>query len=256
MHYHEEHPLEGELACSKYMTRTRLGPDAFTNNQQAFKFDVREVEGMTFYCPKTETGECGFSTKTLSQMTSHLRKHTRTYKCGHCGKTLPDSSEFHRHSALSHGDKIPDLVKDPEAEAEYEALKGLLEWRIQQELAHRRATIQHSLNQSTSLPKSIARKSTGVCARARPTDRCRNVASKSTGPHAKCWPETRLTIPYSFYNLPRDEFDPRQIKTKMATGGMEITLDVEKMGQLLNLKPHLVLKDCVKESIDRDELDL
>ncbi len=38
----------------------------------------------------------------------------RTYKCGHCGKTLPDSSEFHRHSALSHGDKIPDLVKDPE----------------------------------------------------------------------------------------------------------------------------------------------
>ena len=39
---------------------------------------------------------------------------SRTYKCGHCGKTLPDSSEFHRHSALSHGDKIPDLVKDPE----------------------------------------------------------------------------------------------------------------------------------------------
>ncbi len=37
MHFHEEHPLEGELACSKYMTRTRLGPDAFTNNQQAFK---------------------------------------------------------------------------------------------------------------------------------------------------------------------------------------------------------------------------
>ena len=32
---------------------------------------------MTFHCPKTETGECGFSTKVLSQMTSHLRKHTR-----------------------------------------------------------------------------------------------------------------------------------------------------------------------------------
>ena len=38
----------------------------------------------------------------------------RTYKCGHCGKTHLDNSEFHRHSALSHGDKIPDLVKDPE----------------------------------------------------------------------------------------------------------------------------------------------
>jgi hypothetical protein len=37
MHYHDEHPLESELACSKYMTRTRLGPDAFTNPQQAFK---------------------------------------------------------------------------------------------------------------------------------------------------------------------------------------------------------------------------
>ena len=37
---------------------------------------------------------------------------------------------------------------------------------------------------------------------------------------------------------------------------MEITLDVEKMGQLLNLQPHLVLKDCVKESINRDELHL
>jgi hypothetical protein len=37
---------------------------------------------------------------------------------------------------------------------------------------------------------------------------------------------------------------------------MEITLDVEKMGQLLNLKPSLVLKDLVKESFRRDELDL
>ena len=101
----------------------------------------------------------------------------RTYKCGHCGLTLPDSSEFHRHSALSHGDKIPDLVKDPEvptqdtrtirltnpkqkclhvenylflicrvhiipwftkAEAEYVALKGLLEWGIMQQLEEKK----------------------------------------------------------------------------------------------------------------------
>ena len=39
---------------------------------------------------------------------------SRTYKCGHCGKTFLDNSEFHRHSAMSHGDKIPDLVKDQE----------------------------------------------------------------------------------------------------------------------------------------------
>ena len=28
---------------------------------------------------------------------------------------------------MMHGDKIPDLVKDPEAEAEFEALKGLFD---------------------------------------------------------------------------------------------------------------------------------
>ena len=38
----------------------------------------------------------------------------RTYKCGHCGKTYLDNAEFHGHSAMTHGDKIPDLVKDPE----------------------------------------------------------------------------------------------------------------------------------------------
>lgn len=46
------------------------------------------------------------------------------------------------------------------------------------------------------------------------------------------------------------------MKVHHVAGGMEITLDVEKMGQLLNLQPKLVVKDCVKESINRDELDL
>jgi hypothetical protein len=40
-----------------------------------------------------------------------------------------------------------------QAEAEYEGLKGLLEWRIQQEQAQERARIQECLSQSTSLPK-------------------------------------------------------------------------------------------------------
>ena len=52
------------------------------------------------------------------------------------------------------------------------------------------------------------------------------------------------TLPFLFYLF------------TIVSGGMEITLDVEKMGQLLNLQPHLVLKDCVKESINRDELHL
>ena len=89
---------------------------------------------MTFVCPKSsvQSNNCDFKTQTLSQMNTHLRKHTkyveqqtliefimhffplRTYKCGHCGKTHLDNAEFHRHSALTHGDKIPDLVKDPE----------------------------------------------------------------------------------------------------------------------------------------------
>ena len=38
----------------------------------------------------------------------------RTFKCGWCGKTFLDGAKFHQHSAMSHGDKIPDLVKDPE----------------------------------------------------------------------------------------------------------------------------------------------
>ena len=42
---------------------------------------------------------------------------------------------------------------DVQAEAEYEALKGLLEWRIQQEQVEERARIQECLNQSTALPK-------------------------------------------------------------------------------------------------------
>ena len=51
---------------------------------------------------------------TLDILDSTHKHDSRTYKCGHCGKTFLDNSEFHRHSAMSHGDKIPDLVKDQE----------------------------------------------------------------------------------------------------------------------------------------------
>ena len=65
--------------------------------------------------------------QSLSAVNNHLRRHTQTFKCGHCGKTHTSSSDFHRHTAMMHGDKIPDLVKDPEAEAEFEALRGLFD---------------------------------------------------------------------------------------------------------------------------------
>merc|ERR1711971_971792 len=256
-HFHEEHLLEPDVICSKYISKAKAGPETFTGSQQAFKFDVNEVFGMTFECPKRIDAEdcCSFSTQTLAQMNTHLRqKHTKTYKCGWCGQTFLDNSSFHQHSAMSHGDKIPDLVKDPEAEAEYEALKGLLEWTIQKELKDRKEQSDIALIQSSKLSKIVARKSTGLGARFRPGDKCRNVARKSTGPSAKCWPETRIQIPYSFYRIKMKKIDPRTIKTRMTMGGMEITFDAEKMGQLINLEPRLVLKDCAKQTKSHEQI--
>merc|ERR1719479_567970 len=86
-------------------------------------------------------------------MNAHLRKHTQTFKCGHCAlHGFPNSSEFHRHSAMVHGDKIPDLVKDPEAEAAFEALRGLLE-----------ASLQRNYEQNQlALAKQLKKKRTGL----------------------------------------------------------------------------------------------
>ena len=47
-----------------------------------------------------------YSVKSKLNVNQHFFYNLRTFKCGHCGRTLPDSSEFHRHSALSHGDKV------------------------------------------------------------------------------------------------------------------------------------------------------
>eukprot|EP00090_Calanus_glacialis_P018800 TRINITY_DN29123_c0_g1_i1.p1 TRINITY_DN29123_c0_g1~~TRINITY_DN29123_c0_g1_i1.p1 ORF type:complete len:3087 (-),score=783.11 TRINITY_DN29123_c0_g1_i1:152-8311(-) len=256
-HFHEEHPLENDVNCSKYISKSKVGPDAFTSSQQAFKFDVNEVIGMTFECPKhvAPRESCTFKTQTLAQMNSHLRKHTKTYKCGHCGKTHLDNSEFHRHSALSHGDKIPDLVKDPEAEAEYEALKGLLEDDILKQLKDTKASETESEAQTGKKARLVARKSTNAAAQTKVGDKCRNVSRKSTGPGAKYWPETRIEIPYSFYKIPAETFDAKQIKTRMAMGGVEITLDAEKMGELIKLDPKLVVEDCKSEIPQTDSVE-
>merc|ERR1719356_937708 len=209
------------------MSKTKVsGTEAFSNSQQAFKFDVNAVTGMTFSCPRvTPEGEsCVYTTQGLSQMNTHLRKHTKTFKCGWCGKTFLDGAKFHQHSAMSHGDKIPDLVKDPEAEAEYEALKGLLEEDILQRLKEAKGE-DNPLGKNLRM---VAKKSTSSEARTKIGDRCRNVSRKSTGPGAKYWPETRIEIPYSFYRIPVEPIDAKLIKTRMAMGGIEITLDAEK----------------------------
>merc|ERR1719361_1410465 len=117
---------------------------------------------MTFSCPRVspEGETCLYTTQGLSQMNTHLRKHTKTFKCGWCGKTFLDGAKFHQHSAMSHGDKIPDLVKDPEAEAEYEALKGLLEHQIQLELKEMPAEVRAAGIGATG-SQLVAKKSTG-----------------------------------------------------------------------------------------------
>ena len=76
-HFHEEHPLENEVNCSKYMNKVKVGTEAFSNSQQAFKFDVADVVGMTFSCPKRRWENCDYNTQILSQMNTHLRKHTK-----------------------------------------------------------------------------------------------------------------------------------------------------------------------------------
>ena len=111
-----------------------------------------------------------------------------------------------------------------QAEAAYEALKGLLEENILQRISLNKQQAADEDDSpdfsSSSRPASrlVARKSTGPDSRARPGDVCRNVAAKSTGPHAKYWPETRLEIPYSFYGIPPEPIDPKLIKTRMAMG--------------------------------------
>ena len=103
-----------------------------------------------------------------------------------------------------------------QAEAEYEALKGLLEHRILLDLRERPGV--RAPGTVTTGPQRVAKKSTGQASRSGPGDRCRNVSRKSTGAGAKFWPETKIDQPYSFYGIQPDRFDPKLIKTRMAMG--------------------------------------
>lgn len=99
VHFHDEHPLEQNINCSKYVLRAK---NTHFVQPKIESFDPLKYFGMMMKCPKED---CSFENTSSPAINAHLRKHTQTFKCGHCGKTHPNSSEFHRHSAMVHGDK-------------------------------------------------------------------------------------------------------------------------------------------------------
>jgi len=186
--------------------------------------------GMNMKCPKEP--ECTFESDSMPAMNAHFRNHTKTFKCGHCGKTHTNSSEFHRHSAMLHGDKIPDLVKDPEAEAAFEGLRGLLEASL-----HRDYEKQQALKKEAKLhqKKPTARKSTAA-SRLKLWQKNKGTARKSTTPSSRG--------EFSWYGVSQEPVDFNEISTRMSIGGMEITLNASKLAGMVNLKPIIRVKDC------------
>ena len=127
---------EFELSVLKQKSLSSSLSEAQNQMQSSNKFELSKYIGMTARCPKlvqlidnrlVESPDgCVFeiqNLQNLAAMNGHLKKHTQTFKCGHCGKTHTNASDFHQHTAMSHGNKIPDLVKDPEAAANFQALK-------------------------------------------------------------------------------------------------------------------------------------
>lgn len=102
VHFHDEHPLEQTINCSKYVSKVKSNLPVSVPLTKADPFDPLKYFGMIMKCPKDD---CIFENTSNAAMNAHLRKHTLTFKCGHCGKTHPNSSEFHQHSAMVHGDK-------------------------------------------------------------------------------------------------------------------------------------------------------
>merc|ERR1711953_9360 len=107
---------------------------------------------------------------------------------------------------MLHGDKIPDLVKDPEAETAFEALRGLVEANLQREYEQKQLE-----KKEAKLKKPTARKSTGAKSRAessyRPTAR-KSTTVSSRGGHGE----------FSYYGIPQDPVDFNDISTRMSIG--------------------------------------
>ena len=126
-------------------------------------------------------------------------------------------------------------MKDPEAEAAFEALRGLVESSLQSEFEK-----QQELKEKAKLKKPTARKSTNNARKGDlqgpPAKRRKLTARKSTGLANKA--------SYSYYRVPQDPVDFNEISTRMSIGGMEITLNASKLADMVNLKPLVKIKDC------------
>ena len=116
------------------------------------------------------------------------------------------------------------MVKDPEAEAAFEALRGLVEASLQTEYEK-----QQTLKK---LKKPTARKSSTKGGKVK-----RFTARKSTGNQSQ-------KGEFSYYGLGQDPIDFKDISTRMNIGGMEITLNAEKLAEMVNLKPLVKISDC------------
>ena len=130
--------------------------------------------------------------------------------------------------------RIPDLVKDPEAEAAFEALRGLVEASLQQEYEAQQAQKKELENEMKAKQKKYtAKKSTTSLAKAMK----RATARKST---------TNLSEKgqFSYYGIPEDPLNFNDISTRMSIGGMEITLNASKLAGMFNLKPSVRVRDC------------
>jgi len=244
IHIEEEHPHGTGIMWDRYMSKKQVGHNAFTSPNQTFNFNTGEAEGLIFVCPYTSIPnsgihsevKCPFSTKNLVQINNHLRTHTRSYKCGYCEQTFTDSSKFHEHSSLVHRNKIPDLVKDPDGDSEYEGLKGLLEWNVQRQISDRKVVNDESSN---ALKTDMAESGTV------PGGRSMNVARKSTSLGTNLWHETKTCeIPYSFYNIKPEYIDLKNVKTRITLGNQELMVNIKQIGQFFNMEPKLVLRDC------------
>ena len=121
------------------------------------------------------------------------------------------------------------MVKDPEAEAAFEALRGLVEASLQQEFEAQQAQKKESKKR-----KNTAKKSTTSLAKAGK----RATARKSTTSD----PNERGQ--FSYYGLPEDPLNFNDISTRMSIGGIEITLNASKLAGMVNLKPVVRIKDC------------
>ena len=141
--------------------------------------------------------------------------------------------------------RIPDLVKDPEAEAAFEALRGLLEASLQRDYEQNQLALAKQLKKKRTGLKKSCRKSTCPSAKFVPPPPKKNrtgepTARKSTGPNA-------MRGEFSYYGVDQPKIDFKDISTRMSIGGMEITLNASKMAGLVNLIPKVMVEDCEKK---------